>query len=195
MKKEKITLEAIKSDLLKVAYQQISYKADLRLCYIIPITLLAIIIGVLLKSIIVGVLIFSVAAYHIVRYAIEYKKYRTKKKAITSLDGRGDVSISTEALSHMDEETAHEPHIPFGGIKNLKTIKRYYFNNGFSWRVPRVDKLYSWSKEFYISPIGLENISLKGDEFFVVILQGYHDIAYVYPCKNFELDASLRADI
>ncbi len=46
-------------------------------------------------------------------------------------------------------------------------------------------------KEYYVSPKGLENISIEGDEFYYISLQGYPDVAYIYPCKNFILDEKL----
>ena len=80
MKKEKITLEAIKQDLMKMVNFQLSNKSDWRFSYIVPITLLAVMAGVLLKNVIVGLLIFSVAAYHIVRYVIEYREHKKSKQ-------------------------------------------------------------------------------------------------------------------
>ena len=193
MKKEKITLEAIKQDLLKIANFQLSNKSEWRFSYIIPITILAVMAGVYFKNIFVGLLVFSIAAYHIVRYAIEYKEYKTNKNAIISLIERGEISIATEILSHIANETIYEPHqVRRRGANATKTITVYYFDGGASWRVPLLGKHYSWSSENYISTKGLENISVKGDEFFVMRLQGRSDVAYIYPCKFFELDASLK---
>ena len=192
MKKEKITLEAIKQDLLKIVNFQLSNKAEWRFSYIIPITILAVMAGVYFKNIFVGLLIFSIAAYHIVRYTIEYKEYKTNKNAIISLIKRGEISIATEIFSHIANETIYEPHRVGRRANATKTITVYYFDGGASWRVPTVDKHYSWSKDFYLSSKGLENISMKGDEFYFVSLQSHHDIAYIYPCKNFELDENFK---
>ena len=200
MKKEKITLDAIKADLLKIAKHQIVNKKDWRLVYIIPITLLAILIGVITENIFIGLLIFSLAAYHIVRYIIEYNEYRKNKLAILSLIERGQISISTETLSHITNDLVYEPHhggrrVFFSGARRAKIAKAitlYHFNGGSSWRVPTFNKHYEWSQDFYVSSQGLENISIAGDEFFFVSLQAHHDIAYIYPCKNFELDGSLK---
>jgi hypothetical protein len=196
MKKEKITLEAIKQDLLKIVNFQLSNKVEWRFSYIIPITILAVMAGVYFKNIFVGLLVFSIAAYHIVRYAIEYKEYKTNKNAIISLIERGEISIATEILSHIANETIYEPHQVRRGrgrrANATKTITVYYFDGGASWRVPTVEQHYSWSKDFYISSKGLGNISMKGDEFYFVSLQSHRDIAYIYPCKNFELDKSLN---
>ena len=94
MKKEKLTLEAIKQDLMKVAWSQMSNKADWRFAYIVPITIAAVLLGGLLKSILVGVLSFGVAAYQIVRYVIEYREHKQDERAIISLVERGELSIS-----------------------------------------------------------------------------------------------------
>ena len=195
MKKEKITLEAIKQDLMKMVNFQLSNKSDWRFSYIVPITLLAVMAGVLLKNVIVGLLIFSVAAYHIVRYVIEYREHKKSKLAIISFVERGEISISNEVFSHIANETIYEPHRAGRRARATKVIFVYYFNSGSSWRVPNVDMHYSWSKEFYISSKGLENISISGDEFYFVSLQSHQEIAYIYPCKNFELDANLKSNV
>lgn len=195
MKKEKLTLEAIKQDLMKVAWSQMSNKADWRFAYIVPITIAAVLLGVLLKSILVGVLIFGVAAYQIVRYVIEYREHKQDERAIISLVERGELSISNEVLDRIATETIYEPHSMGKRINHTKTIAVYYFNGGDSWRVPEVYRHYDWSKDFYLSSKGLENISIVGDEFYFVSLQAHHDIAYIYPCKIFELDADLKNNV
>ena len=58
--------------------------------------------------------------------------------------------------------------------------------------MPDVLKHYDWSKEYNLSSEGLKNISVEGNEFFYVSLQGHPDVAYVYPCKFFELDKGLE---
>ena len=195
MKKEKLTLEAIKQDLMKMVGFQLSNKTDWRFSYIVPITLLAVFAGILLKNVFVGLLIFLFAAYHIVRYVIEYRAYSQKKNAVISMIERGEISISNEIFSHISTETVYEPHRVGRRARATKTITVYYFNGGSSWRVPNVDKHYAWSKEYYISSKGLENISISGDEFYFVSLQANHEVAYIYPCKNFEFDVSLKNNI
>ena len=195
MKKEKLTLEAIKQDLMKTVGFQLSNKTDWRFSYIVPITLLAVMIGILLKNVLIGLLIFSIAAYHIVRYVIEYRAYSQKKNAVISMIEREEISISNEIFSHIATETIYEPHRVGGRALAIKTITVYYFNGGSSWRLPSVDKHYDWSKDFYISSKGLENISISGDEFYFVSLQANHEVAYIYPCKNFELDANLKNNV
>ena len=192
MKKETLTMEAIKSDLIKIANYQVSNKADWRFSYIVPFTALAIFLGVFTKSVFIGMAVFCVAAYHIACFIIEYKAYKIQKAAILSVIERGEISVSTETFSHIANDVIYEPHRVGRRAKSTKTITLYHFNGGSSWRAPLFAKHYEWSKEYYISPKGLENISIKGDEFYFVSLQSHHDISYIYPCKNFELDKSLN---
>ena len=192
MRKEKLTLDAIKQDLLKVVSCQLSNKAEWRFSYIVPTTILAVMIGVILKNIFIGLLIFAFAAYHIVHYIIESREYKQNKKAVISLIDRVDISISTEEFSHIAHEIIYEPHTTGKHVHSTKKIAVYHFQNGASWRVPDIDKHYSWSREFYLSSEGLDNISVAGNEFFFVRLQNQSDIAYIYPCKLFELDGNLK---
>ena len=192
MKKETLTFEAIKSDLIKVADYQLGNKANWRFSYIVPFTGLAIFLSVFTKNIFIGIAVFCFSAYHIVRFIMEYKAYKTKKEAVLSVIECGEISVSTETFSHVTNDVIYEPHSVGGRSKSTKTIRLYHFNSGSSWRMPLFAKHYEWSKEYYISSKGLENISIKGDEFYVVSLQSYHDIAYIYPCKNFELDKILE---
>ena len=192
MKKETLTMEAIKTDLIKIVNYQVSNKADWRFSYIVPLTALAILLGLFTKNILIGIAIFCIAAYHIVRFIMESKAHKIQKAAILSVIARGEISVSTETFSHIANDVIYEPHRVGGRGKLTKTVTLYHFNGGSSWRAPLFAKHYEWSKEYYISPKGLENISIEGDEFYFVSLQSYHDISYIYPCKNFELDKSLN---
>ena len=192
MKKEALTLDAIKSDLIRVAIEQVKTKTDWRFSYIVPFTALAIFLGSLTKNIFIGIAVFVVAAYHIIRFVIEYTAYKNQKAAILSVIERGEISVSKETFSHVSNDVIYEPHRVIGKSHTTKTITRYHFDGGCSWRVPSLTQHYEWSKEHYISAQGLENISIQGDEFYFVSLQRHHDIAYIYPCKNFELDKDIK---
>ena len=192
MKKETLTVEAIKSDLIKIANYQVNSKAEWRFSYIVPLSALAILLGVFTKNIFLVIAVSCVAAYHIIRFIMEYKAYKSKKSAILSVIERGEISVSTETFSHIANDVIYEPHKVGRIAKTTKTVTLYHFNGGPSWRAPLFSKHYEWSKEYYISSKGLENISIKGDEFYFVSLQAHPDISYIYPCKNFELDKSLN---
>ena len=191
MTKEKLTLEAIRQDLKKVTAWSISNKAEWRFSYIIPFTLLAILVGIFLQNPWIGILIFLIAAYHIVRYVLEYQEYKAKKRAVTEMIERGDISISVEQLSHIAAVTIYEPHKGMRRGSSAKTVKVFNCHSSASWRVPPFDRHYEWSKEYYISTNGLENISIKGNDFYYVSLQKHPDIAYIYPCQSFDLDSRL----
>jgi hypothetical protein len=105
---------------------------------------------------------------------------------------RGEISIGVEKLSSIRQEEIYEPHHIGRRAQTTKTVTFYYFESGIQWREPSIARHYQWSKEYYISSKGLENISISGDEFYYVVLQGNPDIAYIYPCKNFVLDESLK---
>ncbi len=194
MKKETLLLSNITQDLKIVIKEKIGNTTDWRFSYIIPITLISVALGIVLKNVWLPLLIFSVAAYHIVRYIVEFKTQSIKKKAVMEVIGREDISISVVRLSHISSETIYEPHRVFRRANATKTVTYYYFESGNHWRIPKVDKHYIWSKDYYISSQGLENISIQGDEFYFVSLQGYNDIAYIYPCKIFELGEKLSND-
>ncbi|MBR2370751.1 MAG: hypothetical protein IKA82_01895 [Clostridia bacterium] len=185
MQKDALLLANIKQDLKIIIKNQIHNTADRRLSFIVPFTLLAILSGVFLKNIWIVLLFFSVAAYHIVRYVIGFRSYILQKRAIVEAIDRADISVSTEQFDHIAEEAVYEPHTFGMRGKVVKTVKCYYFASGRKWRLPVTDKHYAWSKNYYISSKGLENISIQGDEFYYISLQGYPDIAYIYPCKNF----------
>lgn len=195
MKKEILKLENIQKDLERIADEKISNAEDWRFSYIFPLTVLAIVLGLFFKSIIVGILAFSFAAYHIVMYVKEFKIHAEKRKTLRSNLDRGDISISLEVLSHISEETIYEPHTHHRGPRidrdSTKDISVLYFMSGGSWRIPKVYKHYEWSPDYHLTTQGLKNISVQGNEYYYVCLQGHYEIAYVYPCKFFELDEGL----
>lgn len=194
MKKETLTLQNVKNDLRRVAQYNISNAEEWRLSYIIPITLLAVSLGVLLERIWVGLIIILFALPHVYFYVVEIKGYKKKKRALVSAMDRGDVSVSVETLSHIAEETIYEPHSHGRKNHSTKTATFFHFMSGGSWRLPRVLEHYAWSKDFRLSRKGLKNTSVQGDEFFRISLQGYLDVAYIYPCKFFELGSDFEQE-
>ena len=197
MQKETLTLRNISQDLGEIADRNISNTENGRFVFIVPTIVLALSVGFAAKNLLIGLLIFAIAAYHIFQYAKEYKKYITKKRALNDALDRADISISVEQFSHIALETIYEPHVRgrYGRPQRVdlaKEAKFLYFMSGARWRVPQVDKHYKWSKEYYVSTKGLDNISIPGDEYYYIKLQGPSDIAYVYPCKFFVLDEKLK---
>jgi len=195
LKKEIITIKAVKRDLKKIIDWRINNLSEWRLAYIFPITTFSILVGTLMNNIWIGLLIFSFAVYHIVLYFCESNDYKKKIAVLSDAIERGDFSVSVERLSHIANETIYEPHtrvINRNATRNAtKEIVVLYFKSGGSWRVPNF-RHYDWSNDYYISSNGLINMSLAGDEFFRIALSEHPDIDYCYLCKNFELDHSLQ---
>jgi hypothetical protein len=191
MKKEALKLSNIKSDLDRMADFYMSNRMDVKLGYAIPIVFLAVIIGILTRRVWIGLIISLFSVFDILRFIQDVQAYRNTKQLIKATVERGDISISVETLDHIAEETIYEPYTT--GVRgeahrrNWKTVRMFYFEGGGSWRVPDVNRHYAWSEDYYMSPMGLINSSTEGEKFFFVCLQGYYDIAYIYPCDRFEL--------
>ena len=183
----------IAQDFNIVAKEQLHIAMKWRLPYIISFAFLSAFFGMLFKSIWVSLLISPVAIYQIVHFAIAFRNYIIRRKAIINTVDRTDISISIQQFSHVAEERIYEPHI--ARRSNKKYVLFYYFLSGSSWRIPDIKTHYLWSKDYHMSLKGLKNISITGDEFYFISLQGYHDIVYVYPCKYFDLDPKLAENI
>ncbi len=193
MTKEPLTLAALSKDLRTIAEKQVTIAADYRSSYYIPVTFLAIAAGIFLQNIWIGLLIFSFAAYHIVRSVMTVLQHRKIKKSILTLIDRNAVSVSRETLSHISVETIHEPHVTRRRrTRAFKEAAFFHFASGKTWRLLAIPNYYEWSKDYFHSSAGLYNISIQGDEFFLVTLQDHPEIACVYPCKFFILDAALQ---
>lgn len=192
MKKEKLKLANIKADLKRMADFYMSNRVDFRLTYIVPITMIAVLMAILTKRVWVGLLIFSLSSIELIRFVRDLKAHHNTMQMISAAIDRGDISISVETLSHIAREVIYEPHTTVsyrnqGYGDETKTVAFFHFEGGGSWRVPSVEVHYSWSQDYYMSQSGLENSSTQGEQFFFVCLQGYYDIAYIYPCDRFEL--------
>lgn len=191
MKKEELKLANIKSDLMKMADFYMSNRMDVKLGYVIPIVMLAVIIGILTKRVWIGLVISLFSVIDIIRFIKDVQAYRNTKALIEAAVKRGDISVSVETLDHIAEETIYEPYTTNAGgeghRRNWKTVRMFYFEGGGSWRVPNVTEHYAWSKDYYMSPSGLVNSSTQGENFYFICLQGYYDIAYIYPCDRFDL--------
>ena len=191
MKKETLTLANIQSDMRKIAYTQVSNKGDWRMPYVILSLPVVIVSGVVWKSVWLSLAILALCVHNFVKYFVAAREYKLQREAIKNILDRGDVCISVEKLSHIAEDTVYEPHPGRRRVHSTKTVTFYYFTSGGRWRVPRGEH-YEWSSGYRLSSKGLENVSIMGDEFYYISLQGFHEIAYVYPCKYFELDKNLN---
>ena len=191
MRKDRLTAENIKSDLLQVAKQRERIVSNWRLSFIVPLILLAIFLGWLLKSIWIGLLPFSIAAYHIVRWVISYRHEKDIERALKRAIERCDFSVSMVTLRSISEDIIYEPHLVGTHGHVTKTVKVFYFESDESWRVPSVWTHYPWSENYDMSTRGLENTSIVGDMFYYIRLQADYKIGYIYNTKLFDLDQSV----
>ena len=202
MKKEKITLFAVKEDLMKNVRSMLLVRVEARLLYIIPFTLISLLLYPITHNVYVCLAVFTLALYHIVRFIIEYVEIKKKKNAVLSVNLRGGLSVTTETLSHITKDDVYEPNRRFfhkagdwryTGTRSSREITVFHFRGGPSWRVPsKIREHYSWSKELYTTSQGIENLSLMGDEFFFIKLQSDPSVSYIYPCKSFDLDEGMK---
>lgn len=184
MTRELLKKENIREDLLTVYKSRNAIHGEWRLCYIAPLVGVALALFHL-RFVWLGVLALVPAAFHAVLLVLDRRKNRRNMAEI--LDGldRGEISVSEEILSHIAEEAAYEPHVRGKRIHAAKRIHVFYFRSGGSWRHVETETHYRWSKEFYMTPEGLENTSLAGDTFYVIRLQDQPDVAYIYNKKLF----------
>ena len=195
-KEDMITLDNIKVDLSLVNDLSFENITRWRLAFILPMTLIAILLGlvsfIVFANIWIGVLLFLIPLYHIIQYLIACKKYISQKKAICETVTREDICISVEQLSHISRETIYEPYSSLRGHAT-KEVSFLNFRSSRRWRLLSGGKFYKWSKEHYMSAYGIESTSIPGDEFFLISLQLYQNIACIYPCKYFALDENSKS--
>ena len=157
MQKEILKLSNVITDLRKIADFQDDNTSEGKLAYIVPIAMVAVVMGALLQRVWIGILIFLLAAPTVVGYVKDRRAYYTRKKALTEVIERADISISVERLSHIAEEVIYEPHVYRGHRHTTKLVILFHFESGVAWRVPDFIKHYPWSKEYRLTPRGLEN--------------------------------------
>lgn len=195
VKKETVTFENIKADLNKIADIGFESIKEWRFTFIFPLTMASLLLGIAsyiaFKNILAGIILFFIPLYHLVRFFISYKEYKIRKKAIARVSKREDISISLECLSHVSTEQIYEPYMGFRRVHYMKEVNFLNFRSFKRWRVGTIGTLYEWSEEHYMSGDTVEKTSMPEDEIFFVSLQGFDEIACVYPCKFFVLDKNL----
>ncbi len=197
MFKETLTFEGICYDLKRLVKWQPTDMNAYRIGATVSFLAMAVIVWLALKRwwLVAAVSLFWV--YHLVCGICEYGTWRAKKRAVDALCVRSDISVTTVKLNAITEEYIYQPHGTtslFGGatLRYHRCITVYSFSSGARFRVPPFKQHYAWSREFHITSKGLENMSVPGDAFYFVSLQGFHDVAYIYPCKRFALAPSLE---
>ncbi len=192
MVKERLTAKAVKSDLLQIINDIDFTTSEWRIAFIIPTAILAIFFGFILQSVIVGLVIAIFPAYHTVRFIMEIVAVSKVRRGLMDGVERGEISVCRETLSHIAQELIYEPHSSGRHASVSKEVKVFYFQGGSSWRL-RPIFYYSWSETFRMSPTGLCNTSVQGDEFYVIRLQEQYEVACVYNTKMFEWEEDKKS--
>ena len=195
MRTDTITLSNIKQDFIRLEKYRYSTKLEYRIVLIV-LSLIVVLLTLYLtmtyyKMAIILIAFLLFAIYQAVRLIFVLHERSSRKKAILSASIRSDISISKEKLSSITEEAVREFRILGFDINGYRIANFYNFTSGKSWRVPQITH-YKWSLDYKMSPRGLMNLSLVGDEFYYVSLQANHEIAYIYPCEYFAPDEPLR---
>ena len=107
---------------------------------------------------------------HIYLWSVERKEYKVM--------ANGEFTVLKEKLSHIGKETIHE-----SGARGTATEANFLYFSCGQWRI--MPQNYTWSKTFSMSGRGVDNTSLVGDEFYVVILHSTQEICAVYNTKFF----------
>lgn len=196
MQKETLTLDGIVHDLSRLVKWQPTDMLAYRFASALIGTVVTVVAAVYIKYWWVAALVALFPLYHILRGVPEWHVARAKKRAVRAIRDRGDISIAMVKLNTITEEYIYEPHGGSGingpTMRYKRLVTQYYFSSGARFRVPPFKRHYEWSPEFYITSKGLHNMSAVGDEFYYVFVQGFYDVAYIYPCKRFTLDKSLE---
>ncbi len=160
--------------------------------------IVAALVGLVLWALRIGLwplgvlLVLSGAVYHAVRLVFESREQKRETAMIEAAIERGDFAVTREVLSHTATEVVYEPHVNSRGRnRSMREVLFFYFQAGGRWRVPRLEKHYTWSREFSLGTTGLWQTAVSGNEYYRVTLQGHPDIAYIYPLKFFTLSAEL----
>lgn len=205
MKKETVSLDGIKEDLFGIAsaYQEKVRKSYS--CFEGPFALSAILFAILSRYIprlglpCMGACLVAVLVCAVI-FIPKLLRWRRVKQAVRRVRGRGELLITVERLERIRTETVYEPHRDRWSYA-VSEASFYYFASGKRWRriCPKHCTVwrrlpvpyYRWSRELPLSPMGLDNISLEGDEFLYVCLRDEPRVACIYPMKFFELTESL----
>ncbi len=195
MRTDTITLSNIKQDFIRLEKYRYSTKLEYRIVLIV-LSLIVVLLTLYLtmtyyKMAIILIAFLLFAIYQAVRLIIVLHERSSRKKAILSASIRSDISISKEKLSRITEEAVREFHMVGLDAHRYKIVNFYNFTSGKSWRVPQITH-YKWSLDYKMSPRGLMNLSLEGDDFYCISLQKHHDISFIYPCKYFVLETSIQ---
>ena len=197
MQKQTLTLENILTDLRLVSSSNKERYLPITLSFSLLFALLAVLLFIHLPILpLPSIMLVAFSIICGVHYAKGRKQHRSDARALRAALDRAHLSVCVEAFSHAGEEVVVEPHSCGRHMHATRLAQMVYFTSGIGWRLPLyVSRLYSWSKTHHLTFEGLQNISLAGDEFYYISLQGHPDISFVYPCKFFVLAKELEETV
>lgn len=181
MKKELLTKEKIRADLLVTEKTRFWRRAQGIVDGAILVLLLSILLCVIVQTLWIAVPFACALVVLAVLFLRELNVWRARCKRVEA----GDFTVGRGNYTHEDKEEVYEPHLGHKRFSLHRTVKFWYFSNG-KWRVRYDTKHYAWSDLYAMSQQGLENVTLVGDEFYTVALLGDSDFGYVYPAKLFD---------
>ncbi|MBQ2827505.1 MAG: hypothetical protein IJF13_09785 [Clostridia bacterium] len=187
IKKDLLTEENIKSDLMVTSYAGVEKKHE-PLYYLVYVLFgISFVLAYFLRS--PWYLFIGPIAYLITPFIVLIKdtvKHKRRKQAIL---GSG-FTVREDTLSHVNLESVPASHSRRMLSKNTAfgIEEKYVFHfNGCDWEAPKgVGNLYNWSENYYMSLEGIYNTSLMGDEFYIVERNLDGEIGCIYNKKFFE---------
>ncbi len=204
MKKEILTCENVKRDLLKLLACKAEFKSDWRILVFAPAYIIAVLLPIYFNvgftesfppaaSIISSLFFLGIALYQTVIYVREMREIKALRRDMEGRLDKGEFHVSVERLNHIAEYTAYYPR--GHSLRDKREIRdeiTFYFKGSASWHVPDVIYHYEWSAELRLSTKGLCNVSIPEDEFFFISLVEYPELSYIYPVKFFGLGDDLK---
>ena len=190
MQKEILTLDVVKQDLRKMVGFDQTHVAEHRVPFILLGGGIAVGAGILCQSLWIALLLSSFAIYQTVQLIRELRADSALMNTIFCAVERGDFTVSTEILENVSEEIQYKR---VGRHRRAYPVRYLCFRTGRRWRIPDGTS-YEWSMRYAMSGQGLDYTSVNEDEFYVITLQGYYHVAYVYNKKLFELGFPERAE-
>lgn len=189
IRKETLTRDLIRNDLIKYEKYRLSCKQSTSWDFGIFFILLALAIGLFTGVFFgrtVGFILGGVAlipsVYHFIKIITLYKDSLHRRHMMIN----GEFAISTSAFTRIGEDRVYEPHLGRRRFHYYRIVPFFFFED-VQWRVVQTVKHYEWSALYNMSYQGLQNTSIPGDEFYVVYLDRYGDVCYIYNKKLFEL--------
>ena len=195
-KKELLTVENIKQDLLALQRRKREILLEWRLCSTaIPygIISLCMFIPVLVMPDVPEAKIYRIAFIVFGLIPLMLMFYQLAKlldtvfvvyKKENALIEKADFTVYEDTLKKIEEAWIYEPHGSRYSM-NHKTVYMYHFSDD-TVRLYNLKRHYAWSKDFYLSTPGVEQTSLEGDEFYLVRMNTDKKTVYFYNKKFFD---------